>query len=195
MTTSSLSGSSRRSSHQNKSESDSDHEKDTPLAKPAFRVGSLTRPRCGSVNLGSLAKLANYNLDTTEKSEHDLNLTGTEEAQSSFSEQAWDNYQEKYMSEAYSEERDTDAARRLLEFGDDYRNFMDSQSDCCSSLSAQNMDSLSPPRFRRSEQPPKVEINTKTNSMHRRKKMDEWNGNLFQIPEGVGHLFILLFLK
>lgn len=44
--------------------------------------------------------------------------------------------QEKYQSEAYSEAPDSDAARRLLEFGDDYRNFLDSQSDCCSSLSA-----------------------------------------------------------
>ena len=181
MTTSSLSGSSRRSSRQHKSEKSSndseEEEEKTTLAKPQFRIGSLTRPRCGSVNLGSLAKLANYNIDTTEKSENDLNLTGTEEAQSSFSEQAWDNYQEKYMSEAYSEERDTDAARRLLDFGDDYRNFMDSQSDCCSSLSAQNMDSLSPPRFRRSEVQPKVD-NAKTNSLHRKKKMDEWNGKL-----------------
>lgn len=33
------------------------------------------------------------------------------------------------MSEAYSEAQDSDAARRLLEFGEDYRNFLDSQSD------------------------------------------------------------------
>lgn len=39
------------------------------------------------------------------------------------------------MSEAYSEEPvDAEAAKRLLEFGDDYRNFLDSQSDCASSL-------------------------------------------------------------
>lgn len=37
-----------------------------------------------------------------------------------------------------------------MEFGDDYRNFLDSQSDCCSSLSAaNNLDSLSPPRHRK----------------------------------------------
>ncbi|CAL7951605.1 unnamed protein product [Xylocopa violacea] len=54
----------------------------------------------------------------------------------SFSEQAWDNYQEKYMSEPYSEAPDVETARRLLEFGDDYRNFLDSQSDCASSMSA-----------------------------------------------------------
>ncbi|XP_066591099.1 klarsicht protein isoform X2 [Prorops nasuta] len=52
----------------------------------------------------------------------------------SFSEQAWDNYQEKYMSETYSEAADVETARRLLEFGDDYRNFLDSQSDCASSM-------------------------------------------------------------
>lgn len=39
------------------------------------------------------------------------------------------------MSEAYSEEAaDPEAARRLLDFGDDYRNFLDSQSDCASSF-------------------------------------------------------------
>lgn len=53
----------------------------------------------------------------------------------SFSEQAWDSYQEKYMSEPYSEAADVETARKLLEFGDDYRNFLDSQSDA-SSLSA-----------------------------------------------------------
>lgn len=35
------------------------------------------------------------------------------------------------MSEPYSEElADMETARRLLEFGDDYRNYLDSQSDC-----------------------------------------------------------------
>lgn len=47
--------------------------------------------------------------------------TGTEDHHSSFSETAWDNYQEKYNSENYSECFDSDAARRLLEFGDDYQ--------------------------------------------------------------------------
>lgn len=61
----------------------------------------------------------------------------------SFSEQAWDNYQEKYMSEPYSEAPDLETARRLLEFGDDYRNFLDSQSDCASSMSA--LPGSSPP--------------------------------------------------
>ncbi|XP_043268774.1 uncharacterized protein klar isoform X2 [Venturia canescens] len=61
----------------------------------------------------------------------------------SFSEQAWDSYQEKYMSEPYSETADVETARRLLDFGDDYRNFLDSQSDCASSMSA--VRSSSPP--------------------------------------------------
>lgn len=46
--------------------------------------------------------------------------TGTEDHHSSFSETAWDNYQEKYNSENYSEGVDSDSARRLLEC-DDYR--------------------------------------------------------------------------
>ncbi|KAG8040390.1 hypothetical protein G9C98_000961, partial [Cotesia typhae] len=61
----------------------------------------------------------------------------------SFSEQAWDSYQEKYMSEPYSETADVETARKLLDFGDDYRNYLDSQSDCASSLSA--VRSYSPP--------------------------------------------------
>lgn len=61
----------------------------------------------------------------------------------SFSEQAWDSYQEKYMSEPYSEAADVETARKLLDFGDDYRNYLDSQSDCASSLSA--VRSYSPP--------------------------------------------------
>lgn len=40
------------------------------------------------------------------------------------------------MSEPYSEAPDIETARRLLDFGDDYRNFLDSQSDCASSMSA-----------------------------------------------------------
>lgn len=54
---------------------------------------------------------------------------------SSFSEQAWDSYQEKYLSEPYSEDPpDPDSVRRLLDFGDDYRKYIDSQSDCASSI-------------------------------------------------------------
>lgn len=114
--------------------------------------------------------------------ETDLNGTGTgTEETGSFSEQAWDNYQEKYMSEPYSEDRDTDAARRLLDFGDDYRNFIDSQSDCASSsLSAANMDSLSPPRFRRTTGGDSSLLSkqgsseSNVNSLNRRKRLDEY---------------------
>lgn len=62
------------------------------------------------------------------------NTDKSEDHNSSFSETAWDNYQEKYNSENYSEGLDSDAARKLLEC-DDYRNFLDSLSDCCSSMS------------------------------------------------------------
>lgn len=111
----------------NKPESDEEPQK---LVKPDFRLGSITT--YGNNSLGPLAALSNYNLEK----EH-----------SSFSEQAWDSYQEKYNSEAYSETADADGARRLLDFGDDYRNFLDSQSDNCSS--AANIDSMSPPRNRK----------------------------------------------
>lgn len=123
-----------------KPESDDEQQK---MMKPDFKIGSFTNVYANQTNLGSLAALANYNND------QDLNETGTE-AMSSFSENMWDPFLgEKYNSEAYSEDRDVDGARRLLDFGDDYRAFIDSQSDNCSSLSAANIDSLSPPRPRR----------------------------------------------
>ena len=41
--------------------------------------------------------------------------------------------QERYVSEAYSEEPvDVDQVKKLTEFGDDYRNYIDSHSDCAS---------------------------------------------------------------
>ena len=121
-------------------------EDEQKMMKPDFKIGSFTNVYANPAsNLGSLAALANYNRETNDQ---DMNETGTENM-SSFSGQMWDNYMEKYNSEAYSEDRDIDGARRLLEFGDDYRNFIDSQSDCCSSLSAANIDSLSPPRHRK----------------------------------------------
>lgn len=127
---------------QEKQESD----EEPKLMAPAFKIGSITNVY---QNLGPLAALSNYNRDVNEAK---LDEAGTENM-SSFSEQAeqaWDSYQEKYNSEAYSEDKDTDGARRLLDFGDDYRQFLDSQSDCCSSLSAANIDSsMSPPRFRK----------------------------------------------
>ncbi|XP_060851146.1 uncharacterized protein LOC132929656 isoform X2 [Rhopalosiphum padi] len=61
--------------------------------------------------------------------------SGTTTDFSSFSEQAWDSYQEKYLSEPYSEDPpDPESVRRLLDFGDDYRKCFDSQSDCASSI-------------------------------------------------------------
>ncbi|XP_011183762.2 klarsicht protein isoform X1 [Zeugodacus cucurbitae] len=118
------------------------------LMKPNFRVGSYTSAYMrNEKRLGSLAALATYMNDDEEEQQGEY-TTGTEDHHSSFSETAWDNYQEKYNSENYSEGFDSDAARKLMEFGDDYRNFIDSQSDCCSSLSAaNNLDSLSPPRM------------------------------------------------
>jgi hypothetical protein len=122
---------------------ESDDEQQQRMMKPDFKIGSFTNVYANQTNLGSLAALANYNND------QDMNETGTENM-SSFSENMWDNYMgEKYNSEAYSEDRDVDGARRLLDFGDDYRAFIDSQSDNCSSLSAANIDSLSPPRPRK----------------------------------------------
>ncbi|XP_070136324.1 klarsicht protein isoform X2 [Drosophila bipectinata] len=128
---------------------DSGHAKgkfgESQLMLPKFRVGSLTTAGliASDTRLGALAALSNYMNENEQQAE-----LSTEDHHSSISETAWDNYQEKYNSENYSEGFDSDAARRLLEFGDDYRNFIDSQSDCCSSLSAtNNLDSFSPPRM------------------------------------------------
>ncbi|KQS43034.1 uncharacterized protein LOC6545162 isoform X2 [Drosophila erecta] len=118
---------------------------ETQLMLPKFRVGSFTTAGllATDTRLGALAALSNYMNEDEQQAE-----LSTEDHHSSISETAWDNYQEKYNSENYSEGFDSDAARRLLEFGDDYRNFIDSQSDCCSSLSAaNNLDSFSPPRM------------------------------------------------
>nr|CAD7394110.1 unnamed protein product [Timema cristinae] len=113
----------------------------TPVVTPQFRLGAKVTPvnplrvREGSVGLN-------------------------EEQLSSFSEQAWDNYQEKYMSEPNSEElADSEAARRLLEIDDDYRNFLDSQSDCMSSSVSTNQPrTMSPVRRRRQGALPLVDI-------------------------------------
>ncbi|XP_022915528.1 klarsicht protein isoform X2 [Onthophagus taurus] len=69
-------------------------------------------------------------------------LIAAEEQSSSMSEQAWDGFQEEaYLSEQYSETHDSDAARKLLEFGEDYGNFLGSQSD----WSASTNPGFSPP--------------------------------------------------
>ncbi|KAH8302280.1 hypothetical protein KR044_004776, partial [Drosophila immigrans] len=120
-------------------------ESESQLMVPKFRVGSFTTAAlmASDIRLGALAALSNYMNEDEQQAE-----LSTEDHHSSISETAWDDYQEKYNSENYSEGFDSDAARRLLEFGDDYRNFIDSQSDCCSSLSAaNNLDSFSPPRM------------------------------------------------
>lgn len=126
-----------------------DNEDEITLPKPNFQLGAYTSNVFNAKHLGTLAPLAFYNPDGNT-ARNELSFTGTEENSNLSEQQVWDDYQEKYMSEAYSEGRDSDAARKLLEFGDDYRNFIDSQSDCCSSLSAaNNLDSMSPPRGRK----------------------------------------------
>lgn len=150
-------------------------EEEQKMMKPDFKIGSLTNAY-PSVNLGSLAALANYN---REKNDQEMNEAGTEN-NSSLSEQMWDPYMEKYNSEAYSEDRDVDAAKRLMEFGDDYRNFIDSQSDCCSSLSAANIDSMSPPRHRKNlsavAQNQSMSSNDNSMKMMRQRRIQELPG-------------------
>ncbi|KAH8372507.1 hypothetical protein KR093_011838, partial [Drosophila rubida] len=125
-------------------------ESESQLMVPKFRVGSFTTAAlmASEIRLGALAALSNYMHEDEQQAGESPTKLSTEDHHSSISETAWDDYQEKYNSENYSEGFDSDAARRLLEFGDDYRNFIDSQSDCCSSLSAaNNLDSFSPPRM------------------------------------------------
>ncbi|EFN81645.1 hypothetical protein EAI_05435 [Harpegnathos saltator] len=83
-----------------------------------------------------LSTVLNKELNNQQQLNMDSDVEMNSLGNNSFSEQAWDNYQEKYMSETYSEAPDVETARRLLDFGDDYRNFLDSQSDCASSMSA-----------------------------------------------------------
>lgn len=130
---------------------EADNEDEITLPKPKFQLGACTTNMFNPKHLGNLAPLAFYNFSGNANT-RELSFTGTEDNSnpSEHIDQVWDDYQEKYLSEAYSEGRDSDAARKLLEFGDDYRNFIDSQSDCCSSLSAaNNLDSMSPPRGRK----------------------------------------------
>ncbi|KAJ8709083.1 hypothetical protein PYW07_008909 [Mythimna separata] len=134
-----------------------------PVA-PSFKLGPAggpVRPRLArslerernfiALSLGDPSRLWDLSID--KDSDIDKSVTAGTEEHSSFSEQAWDFYQEKYNSEPYSEAPDSDAARRLLEFGDDYRAFLDSQSDCCSSLSAQPEHDASPSGTRRRRPP------------------------------------------
>lgn len=134
---------------------------------PSFKLGPAggsVRPRLArsleretnfiALSLGDPNQL--WDLSVDKDSDVDKSVTAGTEEHSSFSEQAWDFYQEKYNSEPYSEAPDSDAARRLLEFGDDYRAFLDSQSDCCSSLSAQPENDQSPSGTRRRRPPSEV---------------------------------------
>ena len=64
---------------------------------------------------------------TQRKVVSDVEGAPTQEDISSLSEQAWDSFIEnKYLSENYSEDLDTEAAKKFLEFGDDYRRYIDS---------------------------------------------------------------------
>lgn len=134
--------------------SDVDSEANAQLPRPNFQLGAYTSNvfGIGMPSLGALGTLAFYNCDAVKLPTapvREPSYTGTEDNSNQSEQQAWDDYQEKYMSEAYSEGMDSDAARKLLAC-DDYRNFIDSQSDCCSSLSAaNNLDSMSPPRYRK----------------------------------------------
>ncbi|CAG9759324.1 unnamed protein product [Ceutorhynchus assimilis] len=92
--------------------SGADSEDDSRQRMPNFKIGLKQKYLCGpETRDGSPGKCS---LNTVESN----SLT-----------EAWDNYQENYLSEPYSESHDSDAARRLLNFGEDYRNFIDSQSD------------------------------------------------------------------
>ncbi|CAH0773042.1 unnamed protein product [Bemisia tabaci] len=105
------------------SDSESESEVDNPkkcrkkLIAPKFALNKIVTPR-------NIIK-PNNNL---------LISVNPDEPTSSLSETAtWDSYQDKYPSETYSEDApDPDAAKRFLEGDDDYRQFLDSQSDASS---------------------------------------------------------------
>lgn len=150
------------------------------LQKPNFQLGAYASNAFfthSATKLGALAPLGYYTVEPVVGMApvREPSYTGTED-NSNQSEQAWDDYQEKYMSEAYSEGRDSDAARKLLDFGDDYRKYLDSQSDCCSSLSAaNNLDSMSPPRNRKML-PVNSALPIGSNSLNRRRNLVEGSG-------------------
>ncbi|XP_011503753.1 PREDICTED: uncharacterized protein LOC105366864 [Ceratosolen solmsi marchali] len=98
-------------------------------------AGRLMHTECIDNNYNESA-LISKQMHATHFNAGDSDTEKNSLGNNSFSDQAWDNYQEKYMSEPYSEAVDFETARHLLEFGDDYSNFLDSQSDCASSLSA-----------------------------------------------------------
>lgn len=187
---------------------EADNEDEIKLPKPNFQLGARTTNMFNATHLGNLAPLAFYNFSGNVNN-RELSFTGTEDNSnpSEHIDQMWDDYQEKYLSEAYSEGRDSDAARKLQEFGDDYRNFIDSQSDCCSSLSAaNNLDSLSPPRGRKPMGNNTHVVNKSASkspsdedsAMRRRRAFEiEWRRRTYEsrkpISEGKLNIFLMAF--
>ena len=53
----------------------------------------------------------------------------------------------KYLSEPYSEDIDRDAARRLLDFGDDYRKYIDSDGSSFIGIPSRQRSGISKPRL------------------------------------------------
>lgn len=165
------------------------------LQKPNFQLGAYTSNPFfthSATKLGALAPLGYYTVEPAGvPPAREPSYTGTEDNSNQSEQQAWDDYQEKYMSEAYSEGRDSDGARKLLDFGDDYRKYLDSQSDCCSSLSAaNNLDSMSPPRNRKML-PMNGALANGNNSLNRRRNLAEGNGRF--IIEGMDDFLIIIF--
>ncbi|CAH0561930.1 unnamed protein product [Brassicogethes aeneus] len=98
---------------------------DTSTTSGGESEEEMYKRRAGSFKVGLRTHYFNNEARDYSPGKSSLNM---EEQSSSLSE-AWDNYQENYLSEPYSESRDSDGARRLLNFGEDYRNFIDSPSD------------------------------------------------------------------
>lgn len=86
-------------------------------------AGSPVKEMCP----GGVPRVAALALASSRIANSDVEATVNQEDISSHSEQAWDPFLEnKYLSENYSEDLDTEAAKKFLEFGDDYRTYIDS---------------------------------------------------------------------
>ena len=89
-------------------------------------------------------------------------------------------FQERYLSEYnYDEELDEDRAKRLLNFGDDYRNFIDSLSESHSSMASMSIDR----RQKRSKRMRKKTLPVRQNSPNTQiliKLPDNKNKKVFQ---------------
>lgn len=107
-------GSSSRGGLTKKSGSDKESgEEVAALGKPAFKLGSVTHVY-GAPKAGVLIKHESYrhqpgSIAAPKVRSHEA------PSEDISSEQAWDEYQEKYNSENYSEGYDTEAAERFLE--------------------------------------------------------------------------------